>query len=198
VPGERPAIGHPATTFRVAFRSMIELPVPPTLCQPSVSVRTSYLIGEQADMLHRDSDTSWLTAASRDFDAFVTERVGVRERWGVPSELFWYTSNEYYIGSLVIRHELSEDEGGGHIGYHVVYPWQRQGHATRMLWEALGRCAALGIRHALLTVAPDNAASLTVVDRCGGVADGVNEEGELRSWIDTRLASRSSAVHTAR
>lgn len=140
-------------------------------------------------MLHRESDTSWLTAASRDFDAFVAERVGVRERWGVPSELFWYTSNEYYIGSLVIRHELSKDEGGGHIGYHVVYPWQRQGHATRMLLEALGRCGSLGIGHALLTVAPENAASLKVVDRCGGVADGINDEGECRFWVDTSASA---------
>lgn len=164
---------------------MIELPVPPTLCQPSVSVRTSYLIGEQADMLHRGSDTSWLTTASRGFDAFVAERTGIRERWGVPSELLWFTSHEYYMGSLVIRHELSEDEGGGHIGYHVVYPWQRQGHATQMLREALGRCADLGIGHVLLTVAPENVASLTVVDRCGGVADGINDEGERRFWVDT-------------
>lgn len=185
MPGERPACGHALTRFRVAVRSMIDLPVPPMLLQPSVSVRTSYLIGEQADMLHRGSEASWLTAASLDFDAFVAERVGVRERWGVPSELFWYTSNEYYLGSLVIRHELSKDEGGGHIGYHVVYPWQRQGHATRMLREALGRCAGLGIRHALLTIAPENAASLTVVDRCGGVADGRNDEGERRFWVDT-------------
>jgi len=168
-----------------SVQSMIELPVPPTLSPPSRSVKASYLLGEQADMLHRESDTSWLAAASRDFDGFVAERAGVRERWGVPSELFWYTSNEYYIGSLVIRHELSVDEGGGHIGYHVVYPWQRQGHATRMLREALGRCSALGIGSALLTVAPENVPSLKVVDRCGGIADGVNEEGELRFWIDT-------------
>lgn len=164
---------------------MIELPVPPSLGPPSTSVKTSYLIGEQADMVQRGTDSAWLRTVSCDFDAFVAERVGIRQRWGVPSELFWYTSNEYYIGSLVIRHELTKDEGGGHIGYHVVYPWQRQGYATLMLREALTRCAVLGIESALLTVAPDNAASLKVVDRCGGVADGINGEGELRFWLNT-------------
>jgi predicted acetyltransferase len=168
---------------------MIELPMPPTLSQPSVLVKASYLVGEQADMLHRGSDTAWLQAASRNFDAFVADRVGVRKRWGVPSELFWFTSGEYYIGSLVIRHQLTDDEGGGHIGYHVVYPWQRQGHATQMLRDALVKCSALGIESALLTTAPENNASLTVVRRNGGVDDGVNDEGELRFRIDTSAAS---------
>jgi predicted acetyltransferase len=167
---------------------MIELPVPPTLSPPSTMVKTSYLVGEQADMLHRESDTTWLQAASRDFDAFVADRTGVLERWGVPSELFWFTSHEYYIGSLVIRHQLIDDEGGGHIGYHVVYPWQRQGHATRMLRNALAKCSMLGIKRALLTIAPENAASLAVVRRNGGVSDGTNHEGELRFWIDTAMA----------
>ncbi|MBO0594435.1 GNAT family N-acetyltransferase [Nesterenkonia sp. E16_7] len=168
---------------------MIDLPVSPTLNPPSGTVKTSYLIGEQADMVHRGSETAWLRAASRDFDAFVAERVGVRPRWGVPSELFWYTANEYYIGSLVIRHKLTSDGAGGHIGYHVVHPWQRQGHATRMLQEAAGRCAALGLERALLTVAPDNTASLAVVSRCGGVSNGVNQEGELRFWIETSVTT---------
>jgi predicted acetyltransferase len=167
---------------------MIDLPEPPALRPPSVAVKTSYLVGEQADMRHRGADDTWLGPASREFEMFVAERTGIRTRWGVPSEVLWYTSGPYYLGSLVIRHELTSDEGGGHIGYHVVYPWQRQGHATRMLRDALPRCAALGIERALLTVAPDNAASLAVVARNGGVADGVDAvdtEGELRFWIAT-------------
>lgn len=163
---------------------MIELAEPPALTMPSVRVKTSYLVGEQADVLHRGSDPAWLRDASRAFDSFVGERVGVRERWGVPSELFWFTSAEYYIGSLVIRHRLTRDEGGGHVGYHVVFPWQRQGHATRMLALALEKCRTLDIGRVLLTVAPDNAASLAVVRRNGGVPDGINHEGDLRLWID--------------
>ncbi|MCL2541716.1 MAG: GNAT family N-acetyltransferase [Nocardioidaceae bacterium] len=163
---------------------MIELPEPPTLTEPSVRVQTSYLVGEQADIRHRGVDAAWLREASRDFARFVAERAGVRQRWGVPSELLWFTAGDYYIGSLVIRHRLSDDEGGGHIGYHVVYPWQRQGHATRMLGQALERCAGLGLPRVLLTVAPDNEASLKVVRRNGGVPDGLNHEGDLRWWID--------------
>lgn len=156
---------------------MIELPTPPLLRTPSTRVKTSYLIGEQADMLHRGAGTEWLGAASRDFDAFVAERVGVRERWGVPSTLRWFTADEYYLGTVVIRHQLTEDGGGGHVGFHVVYPWQRRGHATEMLRQALVKCTDLGIERALLTVAPDNVASQAVVKRNGGVAGGVKHEG---------------------
>lgn len=162
---------------------MIELAEPPALTTPSARVKTSYLVGEQADVLHRGTDPRWLREASRDFDGFVADRVGIRERWGVPSEVFWFTSAEYYIGSLVIRHRLADNEGGGHIGYHVVLPWRRQGHATRMLALALEKCHGLGIDRMLLTVAPDNAASLEVVRPNGGVPDGINHEGELRLWI---------------
>lgn len=163
---------------------MIHLADAPRLSVPSADVRTSYLVGEQADMIHRRSDTSWLAAASQDFDGFVADRVGIKDRWGVPSEVFWFTSGAFYLGSLVLRHQLTEDEGGGHIGYHVVYPWQRQGHATAMLRQGLAKAKAQGIDRVLLTVEPGNAASILVVERSGGIADGINQEGEIRFWID--------------
>lgn len=167
---------------------MIALTTPPRLISPTTQVRTSYLVGEQADMRHRGSDAGWLAEASEDFDAYIAARVGVRERWGVPSEVFWFVSGEFYLGSLVLRHRLTDDEGGGHIGYHVVYPWQGRGHATAMLREGLTKARELGIDRALLTVAPDNAASQKAVHRNGGVPDGLNHEGEIRYWLDTAAA----------
>jgi RimJ/RimL family protein N-acetyltransferase len=83
------------------------------------------------------------------------------------------------------RHRLTDEEGGGHLGYHVVYPWQGQGHATAMLLEGLERARAVGIERFLLTVAPDNEASRKVVERHGGIADGLNHEAEMRFWLDT-------------
>lgn len=176
---------------------MIVLPEPPRLRTPSVDVRVSYLVGEQADMVHRGEDAVWLDEASRDFSTYVAERTGVVQRWGVPSTLYWFTSGEFYLGSLVIRHQLLADELGGHIGYHVVKPWQGQGHATTMLAQALEICADAGMERVLLTVDPANQASTTVVRRNGGVRDsegvnstglnseGLNSEGEARWWITT-------------
>lgn len=173
---------------------MITLTEPPTLVAPTTAVRASYLVGEMADMQHRGTGTDWLATASRDFDSYVADRTGVRDRWGVPSEIFWFVSGDFYLGSLVLRHRLIADQGGGHIGYHVVRPWQRQGHATEMLRQGLAKAAALGISPALLTVAPTNHASRRVVEKCGGVPDGVNHEGEQKFWVPTHEVPHSTPV----
>ena len=165
---------------------MITLPVLPRLIPPTTDVRTSYLVGEQADCLLRETDTDWLAPASEDFERFVADRLGVRTRWGVPSTLFWWVAGEYYLGSLVVRHQLDgelKDEAGGHVGYHVVAPWRRQGHATRMLAAALPECRALGLERVLLCCAPDNIGSRRAILANGGEPDG-HRHGEDRFWID--------------
>lgn len=170
---------------------MITLPAPPTLEPPTTRVRTSYLVGEQADCLLRGTDTDWLADASTDFDGFVAARVGVRERWGVPSTIYWYVSGEYYLGTLVIRHRLTDElaDVGGHTGYHVVAPWRRQGHATRMLAAGLEAARRLGLDRVLLTCATDNVASRRVILANGGQPDG-RRSGEDRFWIDIASPAR--------
>lgn len=165
---------------------MIHLPEPPRLAWPTIAVRTSYLVGEQADCLLRGTPADWLGPASEDFAAFVAERRGVRTRWEVPSTVFWYLSGEYYLGTLVIRHRLTPElaDAGGHVGYHVVAPWRRQGHATRMLAAGLIECRRLGISDVLLTCTPDNEASRRVILSNGGVPGG-RSHGEDRFWIRT-------------
>jgi predicted acetyltransferase len=129
--------------------------------------------------------TQWLEAASEDFAGFVAARRGVGVRWGVPSTVFWYVSGEYYLGTLVIRHQLTPElaETGGHIGFHVVAPWRRQGHATRMLTAGLEQCRPLGLYRVLLTCAADNEPSRRVILANGGVPDG-QAGGEDRFWIN--------------
>jgi len=154
--------------------------------QPTTAVRISYLTGEQADCLLQGTSTEWLETASDDFEQFVVERQGVAVRWDVPSTVYWYVAGEHYLGSLVIRHELTPElaEVGGHIGYHVVAPWRRQGHATNMLAEALGLCRHLGLDQVLLTCANDNEGSRRVILANGGRPDG-QCRGEDRFWIET-------------
>jgi predicted acetyltransferase len=164
---------------------MISLGEPPRLVVPTVDVRVSYLVGEQATCLLSGSPTDWLGPASEDFTGFVADRLGARTRWGVPSTIFWYVSGEYYLGTLVVRHHLTPDlaEVGGHVGYHVVTPWRRQGHATRMLTAGLAECARLGIDRVLVTCPEDNEPSRRVILANGGVPDG-HKLGEDRFWID--------------
>jgi predicted acetyltransferase len=168
---------------------LIELP---QLVWPTEEVRVSYLVGEQADCLLRGTPTLWLEAASEDFAGFVATRRGVQVRWGVPSTVFWYVSGEYYLGTLVVRHRLTAElaETGGHIGYHVVAPWRRQGHATRMLAAGLTQCRELGLNRVLLTCAADNEPSRRVILANGGAPDG-RRAGEDRFWIDLGSDHRS-------
>ena len=163
---------------------MIRLPEPPRLTRPAVTVRTSYLVGEQADCVVSGAPADWLGPASEDFASYVAERRAVRTRWGVPSSVFWYVSGEHYLGTLVIRHRLTPElaEAGGHVGYHIVSPWRRQGHATRMLAAGLTECRRLGLTQVLLTCATDNQASRRVIQANGGVPDG-HARGEDRFWI---------------
>ena len=163
---------------------MTDLAEPARLMWPTPAVRDSYLAGERADCLLGGTPADWLGPAAEDFDGFVAQRRGVRIRWGVPSTVFWYISGEHYIGTLVIRHRLTPElaEAGGHIGYHVVAPWRRQGHATRMLAAGLAECHRIGLSRVLLTCAADNEASRRVILANGGVPDG-QARGEDRFWI---------------
>jgi predicted acetyltransferase len=166
--------------------AVITLPEAPHLTWPVSTVRTSYLVGEQADCLLRGTDTEWLGPASEDFDDFADVRRGVKERWKVPTTMFWYVSGEYYLGTLVIRHELNGDlveEAGGHVGYHVVAPWRRQRHATGMLAAGLDECRAIGLKRVLLCCDPSNEASRRVILANGGRPDG-RRHGEDRYWIE--------------
>ena len=170
---------------------MIDLERPPALVWPTTAVRDSYLAGERADCLLRGESTDWLGPASQDFASFVAQRRGVRIRWRVPSTVFWYVSGEHYLGTLVVRHRLTTElaQAGGHVGYHVVAPWRRQGHATRMLAAGLGECRRLGLERVLLTCAVENEPSRRVILANGGVADG-RARGEDRFWIAVDAAGR--------
>jgi predicted acetyltransferase len=164
---------------------MIHLAEPPRLVRPTAAVRISYLVSEQADCLLEGTSSDWLGAASENFEEFVARQRGVLIRWGVPSTTFWYVSGEYYLGTLVVRHQLTPElaESGGHIGYNIVSAWRRQGHATRMLAEGLEECRRLGIDQVLLTCDPANEPSRKVILANGGVPDG-RKQGQDRFWIN--------------
>lgn len=163
---------------------VVHLREPPRLVRPTTAVRESYLAGERADCLLQGLPTDWLGTTGDDFDAFVATQRGVRMRWGVPTTFFWYVSGRHYLGTFVVRHRLTPElaEAGGHIGYHVVAPFRRQGHGTRMLAAGLVECQRLGLDRMLLTCPPDNEPSRRVILVNGGIADG-HARGEDRFWI---------------
>jgi predicted acetyltransferase len=94
------------------------------------------------------------------------------------------------VGRVSIRHELNDYlfQVGGHIGYGVRPAFRRRGYATAMLRQALVVTAGLGIARALVTCDDENRASVSVIERCGGVLENVVPVGDgppkRRYWID--------------
>ena len=153
---------------------------------PTTGVRSSYLDGEREVSAEDGVDPAWLDRAAADFDGFVGRLAAPTRQWGVPVTQLWYVDGSDYLGTVVIRRELTPELArvGGHIGYHVVPSYRRRGHAGRMLADALVFCAHFGLHRVLLTCEPTNVASRTVIEANGGQPDGVTG-GELRYWIRT-------------
>ncbi len=156
----------------------------PRLDLPTTAVRDSFLAGERAICAEDGTPAAWLDEAAADFGALVASRIGPRRRWGVPVTELWYIREPDYIGTVMIRHDLTPAlyQDGGHVGYHVVPRYRRQGHATAMLAAACGRCRADGMTRLLVTCRTDNVASRRVIEANGGVLD--NQAGGIcRFWI---------------
>jgi predicted acetyltransferase len=104
----------------------------------------------------------------------------------VPSTHLWWVEGEEYLGRVHLRHRLTPflRESGGHLGYHVVQPHRRRGHATAMLAAALPVAAAIGLECLLLTCDTTNEASRRVIERNGGLLQ--DQRGDkLRFWVPT-------------
>jgi predicted acetyltransferase len=113
----------------------------------------------------------------------------------VPSAFLVGVVEGEIVGRVSLRYRLNEwlQKIGGHIGYGVRPSARGRGYATAMLRQALKRCPALGIEQALLTCDDTNAASIKVIERCGGVLDGRVADASFaglrrRYWIRTSAA----------
>ena len=76
---------------------------------------------------------------------------------------------------------------GGHVGYVVVPECRGRGYATAILAKAVAIARdELGIARVLVTCEENNLASIKVIERNGGVPDGVTHETSpphRRYWI---------------
>lgn len=104
------------------------------------------------------------------------------------------------VGRVSIRYALTPFllEVGGHVGYAVGPDHRRRGHATEILRQSVQRLADAGVDRVLVTCDDDNAASATVIERCGGVLEDVRERpgggpAKRRYWISARAARGRAA-----
>lgn len=185
------------------------------LVAPHVRHQDSYLAATDeflASREQRDGDGDWEDDAELGYPGFTFTREGLRDpeefgrfveqrrrarhedaprrRGWTPVTLLWMVVGDEYVGSLAIRHRLTDRllEEGGHIGYSVRPTARRRGHASRALARAL--VLAHGVvdgPSVLLTCLEDNLASRAVIERNGGEYED-SRSGVRRYWIPTRPA----------
>ena len=87
-----------------------------------------------------------------------------------PADCYLIFHEDVVIGQLDVRHPLTDHlkQYGGNIGYNVHPEYRNRGIATWALRAALEMLAAKGVAEALLTCGHDNAASIRVIEKCGG------------------------------
>ena len=103
------------------------------LVSPTSAVRDSYIAGELAMCAEEGVSTDLVTDAQENFEEYV------QRLQNEPTDLpLWYVDRSEYIGTVIVRHRLSPELEivGGHIGFHVVPAYRRQGNARQMLTEA--------------------------------------------------------------
>lgn len=111
----------------------------------------------------------------------------------VPATFVFAFVDDRIVGRVSIRHRLTPwlEQFGGHIGYAVVPEFRRRGYATEMLRQAVDLARdRLGLARVLVTCDDDNAGSITVIERNGGVLENVvdmpgGRAPKRRYWIDT-------------
>jgi predicted acetyltransferase len=93
------------------------------------------------------------------------------------------------VGRASIRFELNDflAARGGHIGYGVLPEFRQRGYATAILRESIVIARNEGVGAVLVTCDDSNVASVKVIERCGGVLEGIvfGDDGVVfrRYWI---------------
>lgn len=124
-------------------------------------------------------------------EAFAREARGVDlARGRVPATFLGAFVGADLVGRVSIRHALNGylEAFGGHVGYAVRPAFRRRGHGTAMLRLALSHLNDLGVERALVTCEYSNAASIGVIEACGGVLEDVvvdpGGRKTRRYWLD--------------
>ncbi len=142
---------------------------------------------------HRMTPSSFNLAGYENYEAYLTA-LKIREsgdgEWVPCTNYFLVDDTDRVLAMVDIRHVLTDylHNVGGHIGYGVRPAARRQGHATRILAEALKKCDELGIQRVLVTCNNDNIGSAKTIIKNGGIEDNsfIEEDGTVvrRFWIE--------------
>jgi predicted acetyltransferase len=89
----------------------------------------------------------------------------------VPASTRFAVEGGAVLGVVNVRHVVNDRlrRYGGHIGYSTKPSARGRGVATALLRHGVALLRARGVAEILVTCDPDNLASRTVIERCGGV-----------------------------
>lgn len=104
--------------------------------------------------------------------------------WKVPSTKYWLYVDGKPVGIGDIRHFLTDAlrQSGGNIGYTIRPSERRKGYGTILLRQLLEKAKDMGLEKVLITILPENQASISVAKANGGIIIKQNEE-RLYIWI---------------
>lgn len=170
------------------------------LIRPLAEYKDSYLEALReyhAEKRYLYQDIHGLNA---NFDQFIKE---LRAEKGYPHQPYqdwvepvretvvWMVKDGDYLGSVDIRHRLNWhlEKWGGHVHFVIRPSIRGKGFGKKILKKAIPIINYLGIDKALLTVSPDNAAGIKIIESCGGKFEDKTSETEQfpamrRYWID--------------
>ena len=120
--------------------------------------------------------TGWYDVAWQGYDAY-RAMLARLERGGwpfpevVPGETYFLVDDARIVGEVYLRFGLTPalERDGGNIGYQVRPSARNRGYATHGLRLARSRLAEREFRSALVTCDAENAASIRVIEKNGGV-----------------------------
>lgn len=175
------------------------------LITPRTEYRDSYI--EAVKEFQADSDTTDRSQGIKqlsvddlaaNFEQYVTRLnshargENLPEGW-VPHSEFWLVENGKYVGSLSVRHRLTESllKHHGHIGYDIRPSMRGRGYGTQILALGLQKAQELGIDRVLVTCNSTNIGSRKIIEKNGGVLESevvepTSGNTKLRFWIDIR------------
>ena len=163
------------------------------LVLPDIRYKDEYLRAleegkdEVRHMLRRPSD-------QESFEDFVTHLLGwaqglyLPEGW-VPSTELWLIDGNEYIGTVSIRHRLTEKllRESGHSGYYIRPSKRKMGYGKKILAMGLEKAKELGLTKVLVTCDENNIGSRKVIEANRGVLEDIvevkNAPRKRRYWI---------------
>ncbi|HRQ60318.1 MAG TPA: GNAT family N-acetyltransferase [Alphaproteobacteria bacterium] len=169
------------------------------LVKPSVEYKESFL--EALKEFQAEGSYTFLDAVSvaGDFEGFVKRlnegKANLHKPFAdwvepVPETILWFVKEDKYIGTFNIRHRLNWhlEKLGGHVDYIIRPSMRGKGYGKKILQKGMPFICYLGIDRALITVKPNNAPSIKIVEHCGGEFENETPETEkfparLRYWL---------------